>query len=78
MKVLGFITEENKKFYDVNTLMKTLGLSKTRIQRELKRNNFSEFLKYKNQHLYPEETLFSLMEIVLIEKIDIQNGLRKD
>jgi hypothetical protein len=70
MRIVGFITEENKRFYDVNTMRRTLGLSKTRIQREIKKNNFSEFLKYKNQYLYPEKTLFSLMEIVLIEKMN--------
>jgi hypothetical protein len=73
MKVIGFVSEENKKFYDVNTMMKILGVSKTKIQREIKRNNFLEFLKYKNQHLYPERTLFHLMEIVLIEKLENEN-----
>jgi hypothetical protein len=53
-------------------MSKILGVSKTKIQREIKRNNFLEFLKYKNQHLYPERTLFHLMEIVLIEKLEHQ------
>jgi hypothetical protein len=70
MKVIGFVLDENKKFYDVNTMTQILGVSKTKIQREIKRNNFSEFLKYKNQYLYPEKTLFNLMEIVLIEKLE--------
>ena len=51
-------------------MIQILGISKTKIQREIKRNNFSEFHKYKNQYLYPEKTLFNLMEIVLIEKLE--------
>lgn len=70
MRVLSFINEENKRFYDIETMKRIMGVSRSKVQREIKRNNFSEDLKYKNQFLYSQRTLFSLMECVLIEKIE--------
>jgi IS30 family transposase len=70
MKVLSFIDEENKRLYDIQTIMKILGVSKSKVQREIKRNNFSNELIYKNQFLYSQNTLFGLMEKILIEKLE--------
>lgn len=70
MRVIGFVTEENNKLYDVDTMRKILGVSRSKVQREIRRNHFTQETKYKNQHLYSEKTLFSLMEKILIEKIE--------
>ena len=61
-------TKENKNLYDVETIRSILNVSKSKVQRELKKQQ-TEIIKYKNLFLYPETTLFELMEIVLIEKL---------
>ena len=59
----------NKKLYDIETMKYILNVPKAKIQRELKKQD-AEIVKYKNLHLYSEETLLYLMEIVLIEKLN--------
>lgn len=61
------ITEENKNLYDVETIKQILNVSKSKVQRELKKQQ-TEIIKYKNLFLYPETTLFKLLEIIIIEK----------
>jgi hypothetical protein len=61
-------TKEDKNLYDVETIKRILNVSKSKVQRELKKQQ-TEIIKYKNLFLYPETTLFELMEIVLIEKL---------
>jgi hypothetical protein len=68
MKVINYLTEENDKLYDVNTMVIILGTTKSKIQREIKRQNVSPLVKYKNQYLYPENTLFRIMESILYKK----------
>ena len=70
MRIINFITEDNVKLFDVETMRKILGVSRSKVQREIKRNNLSEILTYKNQNLYSQNTLFSLMERILIEKLN--------
>jgi hypothetical protein len=70
MRIINFITEDNVKLFDVETMRKILGVSRSKVQREIKRNNLSEILTYKNQNLYSQNTLFSLMETILIEKLN--------
>jgi hypothetical protein len=65
-------TKENKNLYDVETIKSILNVSKSKVQRELKKQQ-TEIIKYKNLFLYPETTLFELMEIVLIEKLNKGN-----
>lgn len=65
-------TKENKNLYDVETIRCILNVSKSKVQRELKKQQ-TEVIKYKNLFLYPETTLFELMEIVLIEKLNKLN-----
>jgi len=65
-------TKENKNLYDVETIKRILNVSKSKIQRELKKQK-TEIIKYKNLYLYTETTLFELMEIILIEKLDKGN-----
>jgi len=64
--------KDDKILYDIEMMKKILNVSKSKIQRELKSID-GEIVKYKNLHLYPEKTLFSLMEIVLIEKLEKKN-----
>lgn len=78
MKVINYLTEENDKLYDVNTMMKILGTSKSKLQREIKRQNISNCTKYKNQYLYSEKSLFTIMEIIMYEKWKRRNGYRQD
>lgn len=61
------ITEQNNYSYDVETIRRILNVSKSKVQRELKKQQ-TEIIKYKNLFLYPETTLFELLEIIIIEK----------
>jgi hypothetical protein len=51
MKVIGYITEENDKLYDVETIRKLAGTTRSKIHRELKKNKDSGHIKYKNHYL---------------------------
>ena len=71
-------TKENKNLYDVETIKRILNVSKSKVQRELKKQQ-TEIIKYKNLFLYPETTLFELMEIILIEKLEkVNDRLEQD
>lgn len=67
--MIVFVIKENKKYYDIETMRQILNVSKSKIQRQLKKQD-TEIVKYKNLHLYNEHTLFSLMEVILIEKLE--------
>lgn len=68
---------QGKKMYDIETIRDILKVSRSKIHRELKKNNV-EYVQYKNLFLYSELSLFKLMEIILIEKINRQNELSKN
>ena len=78
MKIIGYITEETDKLYDVDTIRKLAGTTRSKIHRELKKNKDSGHIKYKNQYLYSETTLFSILEAILFEKLLLINEHRKD
>jgi hypothetical protein len=82
MKVVGFLTEENDKLYDFNSIKNILKVSKTKLYRDLKKIEAMEFVRYKNQYLYKEKTLLLLMEKTLIDRLDkierIENELREN
>jgi hypothetical protein len=59
--------ENNKRMYDIETIKEIVNVSRSKIQRELKKLD-GKVLKYKNLFLYEESILFNLMEIILIEK----------
>lgn len=61
--------KEGKILYDIETMKKILNVPKSKVQRELKKQK-TEIIKYKNLFLYPETTLFILMEKIIIEKIN--------
>jgi hypothetical protein len=72
--MIEFITKGNRKLYDIETMKRFLNVSKSKIQRKLKCiDHEAEIVKYKNLHLYTEKTLFNLMEIILIEKLEKTN-----
>lgn len=60
--------ENNNRMYDIETIKDLLNVSRSKIQRELKKID-GEVIKYKNLYLYEEKMLFKLMEIILVEKI---------
>ena len=64
---------KNKKYYDIETMRTVLRVPRTKIQRELKKQD-AEIVKYKNLHLYQESTFFNLMELILIEKLSKIDG----
>lgn len=70
--MVEFIIKDNRKLYDIETMKQVLKVPKSKIQRELKRID-GDIIKYKNLFLYPEKTLFNLMEIILIEKLEKNN-----
>ena len=70
--MIKFITKNNEILYDIETIKQILKVPKSKIQRELK-NIDTEIIKYKNLYLFPERTLFYLMEIILIEKLEKEN-----
>jgi hypothetical protein len=71
-------TRDNENFYDVESIKKLLNISRSKVQRELKKQQ-TEIIKYKNLFLYPETTLFELIEIVLIEKLHkVNDRLEQD
>ncbi len=71
--MVEFIIKDNRKLYDIETMKQVLKVPKSKIQRELRKID-GEIIKYKNLFLYPEKTLFNLMEIILIEKLEKNNG----
>ena len=75
--VIGYITENNNILYDFDTMRRILRTSRSTLHRHIKKNNIVG-TRYKNQFLYSEKYLFSMMEIVLLEKLDNFNGLQED
>jgi hypothetical protein len=69
MKIIGYITEEENKLYDFDTIRKILNTSRSKLHRDIKKNNVVG-TKYKNQFLYSEQTLFIMMEDNLIERLN--------
>ena len=82
MKIVGYLSEEDDKLYDFDTLRRLIGYSKSKLHRDLHKLQHCEFVKYKNQFLFKEKTLFLLMEQILFERLDKietnENELSKD
>lgn len=70
MKIVGYLTEENDKLFDFNTLQRLTGTTKSKLHRNLHKLNDREVVKYKNQFLYTEKTLYQVMERLLFERLD--------
>jgi hypothetical protein len=80
MKTISFITEENKVYFDFQTIRRVLGYSRTSTQRELRKIENKDVIKYGNRYLYSKLNLFELMEKDLLKKLmRLWNGwLRQD
>jgi hypothetical protein len=63
-----FVIKGNRKLYDIESMKQILNVSRSKVQRELIKQN-TEIVKYKNLYLYDETTLLNLMELILIEKL---------
>jgi hypothetical protein len=62
--------EKENKLFDFQTLQKVLNMNKSKLYRALGDLNGVEVVRYKNQFLYYENTLFMLMREKLIERIE--------
>lgn len=67
-----FVIKGNRKLYDIESMKQILNVSRSKVQRELIKQN-TEIIKYKNLYLYDETTLLNLMELILIEKLGKSN-----
>ena len=71
--------ERENKLLDFQTLQNVLKMKKTKLYRAICELEGIEVVKYKNQYLYPEKTLFMLMKEILIDRIEKEEyGLKKD
>lgn len=69
MKIISYLTEEENKLYDFDTIRRILNTSRSKLHRDIKKNKVIG-TKYKNQFLYSEQTLFIMMENNLIERLN--------
>lgn len=60
----------NNKLFDFNTLQGILRINKSKLYRALNQLPNVEVIKYKNQFLYQEKTLFELMKLELINRLE--------
>ena len=67
---INFVTEKDDNFYDFTSMKEILGVTKSKLNRELHKLPQKEFVKYKNQYLYNEVTLLLLMERILFQRLD--------
>jgi hypothetical protein len=70
MKIVGYLSEENESLYDFDTIRKMSRTSKSKLHRVLHKLPDIEFMKYKNQFLYTERTVFQVFEKLLFERLD--------
>ncbi len=81
MRIIKYVSENNERLYDFNTIKNILGVNKSKLQRDMKTIK-RDYVKHKNQYLYKEKTLFQLMENRLFQKLDKmkleENELSKD
>ena len=74
-----YMDEKENKLLDFQTLQNVLKMKKTKLYRAICELEGIEVVKYKNQYLYPEKTLFMLMREILIERMEQEEyGLKKD
>lgn len=65
-----YATENGNELFDRHTLVTILGITKSKLHRELMKITDKVEVRYKNQLLYDERTTFRLMEKILFEKLD--------
>jgi hypothetical protein len=69
-----YLNDNDEQLFDRYSLRRILGVSRSKVHRELNRITDKEEVVYKNQYLYDEQTLFQLMEQVLIERLNKMKG----
>ena len=67
---INFVTEKDDNLYDFTSMKEILGVTKSKLNRELQKLPQKDFVKYKNQYLYNETTLLLLMEKILFQRLD--------
>ena len=67
---INFVTEKDDNLYDFTSMKEILGVTKSKLNRELQKLPQKDFVKYKNQYLYDEVTLLLLMETILFQRLD--------
>jgi hypothetical protein len=67
---INFVTERDDNLYDFTSMQEILGVTKSKLNRELQKLPQKDFVKYKNQYLYNEMTLLLLMETILFQRLD--------
>lgn len=70
MKIVEYRIEESKSFYDFTTIQNIIKIDRSKLQRDLRRISGTNFIKYKNQHLYNETILFTIMEEEIYRRLD--------
>ena len=70
MNIIGYKINEGDPYFDFSTIKDLLNIDRSKLQRDLRRVANTDFIKYKNQHLYKQEVLFKLMEEQLIKDLD--------
>lgn len=63
-------TRNSIHLFDRHTLRNILGVSQSKLHRELSKLRNKVEVTYKNQLLYDELTTLRLMEMILLEKLD--------
>jgi hypothetical protein len=69
MNIIRYQTEDANNLYDFDTMRRLLNKSRSKLHREIIKNNIKG-VRYKNQYLYSEQTLFDFMEEELINRLD--------
>ncbi len=70
MNIIAYKVKEGDPYYDFSTIKELLNIDRSMLQRDLRRIAKADFIKYKNQHLYRQDVLFTLMEEQLIKELD--------
>lgn len=68
MKDLCTYTITNKELYDYNTLIEITGLNKAKLHRTIHKAKIN-YTSYLNRHLFSEEDVMKIMEIILLERL---------
>ena len=69
-----YTDENNNKLIDFRTIQVIMKMNKSKLYRSINQLDNIKVIKYKNQFLYSESTLFQLMKLRLIEKLNDNNG----
>ena len=69
MKV-KYTTKENEELYDFTTIKEKLGVNKSKLHRVIKKVTNEIPVKYKNQHLFSQTSLFLIMEEIFFERLN--------